>query len=561
MRRILIFGGYGTFGGRLVRLLADEPRLTLLVAGRSLARAKSFCESVGGRATLEPIALDRDGDIAVGIASARADIVVDASGPFQAYGAEPYRVVEAALAASASYIDLSDSADFVRHIGRFDQIARTKGLFVLAGASSFPVLSTAAVRHLTTDGAEPATVVGGVAPSPHAGIGENVVRAIANYAGRPVPMRRGGRDASGIALVEHREMTVAPPGRLPLKRRRFSLIEVPDLVELPRLWPRLESAWIGAGTVPRILHRGLNLMARLVNKGVLPSLEPLAVLFHKAINVLRWGEHRGGVVIAVTGTGPDGAAMERSWHLLAEGDAGPFIPSMAAETLIRSCLDGQPPQPGARSAAAELTLADFAPAFARHGIVHGLRDDRAEAADGSLYRRVLGAAFGELPPALRAMHGCEPILTARGFATVERGRGPFALLAALVIGFPASGDNVPLEVRFERTPDRELWTRSFAGRRFRSIQELGTDRHERLIIERFGLARFALALVVDSGRLKLVPRAWSVLGVPMPLALAPGGEAFEEQDAQGRFRFHVEIGHALLGRFVRYRGWLEPIPA
>ncbi len=561
MRRILILGGYGTFGGRLVRLLADEPQLTLLVAGRSLDRAKAFCESVEGLATVEPIALDRDGDIAAGVVSTRADIVVDASGPFQAYGQEPYRVVEAALAAGASYIDFSDSADFVRHIGRFDQVAQTKDLFVLAGASSFPVLSVAAVRHLTADGAEPATVVGGVAPSPHAGIGENVIRALASYAGRSVSLRREGRDATGIALVEHREMTVAPPGRLPLKQRRFSLIEVPDLVELPRLWPRLESIWIGAGTVPRLLHRGLNGLARLVNKGILPSLEPLAVLFHKAINTLRWGEHRGGVVIAVTGTGPNGAAMQRSWHLLAEGDAGPFIPSMAAETLIRHCLGGRPPQPGARSAAAELTLDDFAPAFARYGIVHGLRDDGVETASASLYRRILGSAFDNLPPALRAMHGTEPAMSARGFATVERGGGPFAWLAALMIGFPASGENVPLGVRFERTPTREVWTRSFAGRRFRSIQELGTGKHERLIIERFGLARFALALVVEGGRLSLVPRAWSVLGVPLPLAFAPGGEAFEEEDANGRFRFHVEIGHPLLGRFVRYRGWLEPVQA
>jgi len=33
--RILILGGYGTFGGRLARLLADDSRLTLLIAGRS----------------------------------------------------------------------------------------------------------------------------------------------------------------------------------------------------------------------------------------------------------------------------------------------------------------------------------------------------------------------------------------------------------------------------------------------------------------------------------------------------------------------------------------------
>ncbi|QCI64299.1 DUF4166 domain-containing protein [Phreatobacter stygius] len=60
------------------------------------------------------------------------------------------------------------------------------------------------------------------------------------------------------------------------------------------------------------------------------------------------------------------------------------------------------------------------------------------------------------------------------------------------------------------------------------------------------------------GRLRLIPRRWSVLGVPLPLVLAPGGEAFETA-ADGRFHFHVEIGHRLFGLAVRCRGWLEPV--
>jgi hypothetical protein len=47
--KVLILGGYGTFGGRLARLLADEERLILLIAGRSLARAESFCARLVGR--------------------------------------------------------------------------------------------------------------------------------------------------------------------------------------------------------------------------------------------------------------------------------------------------------------------------------------------------------------------------------------------------------------------------------------------------------------------------------------------------------------------------------
>jgi N-acetyl-gamma-glutamylphosphate reductase len=43
--KVLVIGGYGVFGGRLVQLLEDEPRLNLLVAGRCAARADAFVRS------------------------------------------------------------------------------------------------------------------------------------------------------------------------------------------------------------------------------------------------------------------------------------------------------------------------------------------------------------------------------------------------------------------------------------------------------------------------------------------------------------------------------------
>ncbi len=95
--RVLILGGYGTFGGRLARLVADEAGLVLLIAGRSLPKARAFCDGFRGAARAEPLRLDRNGDVEAGLRAAQADLVVDASGPFQAYGDAPYRVVEACL--------------------------------------------------------------------------------------------------------------------------------------------------------------------------------------------------------------------------------------------------------------------------------------------------------------------------------------------------------------------------------------------------------------------------------------------------------------------------------
>ncbi|ESY21398.1 MULTISPECIES: hypothetical protein [unclassified Mesorhizobium] len=65
--RLLVVGGYGIFGGRIVQLLESEPRLILLVAGRSLAKAEAWCKTRTGAAPpLVPTRFDRNGDVAQG---------------------------------------------------------------------------------------------------------------------------------------------------------------------------------------------------------------------------------------------------------------------------------------------------------------------------------------------------------------------------------------------------------------------------------------------------------------------------------------------------------------
>lgn len=87
--KILILGGYGVFGGRLVQLLADLPELSLLIAGRSLTKAQAFCDAYQGASKLTPVLLDR-ADIAQHLRIDTPDLIVDASGPFQNYGDDRY---------------------------------------------------------------------------------------------------------------------------------------------------------------------------------------------------------------------------------------------------------------------------------------------------------------------------------------------------------------------------------------------------------------------------------------------------------------------------------------
>jgi hypothetical protein len=487
--------------------------------------------------------------------------VVDASGPFQTYGTDPYRVVAAALALGINYLDLADGSDFVQGIAQFDADARARGLFVLAGVSSFPVLTAAVIRRLQHGMARIDTVTGGIAPSPYANVGLNVIRAIASYAGKPIKLMRDGRASVGYALVETRRYTIAPPGCLPLRPIRFSLVDVPDLQVLPALWPSLRSVWLGAGPVPEIWHRALNALAWAVRLRLLPTLLPLAGLMHSTMNRLSFGEHRGGMFIAlegvVEGNGADGQRLERSWHLLAEGEDGPLIPSMAAEAIIRRCLAHQTPPPGARAAATDLELADYEALFERRRIRTGCRETGPASERAPLYRRMLGEAWGRLPPPLQVMHDVHKVQIADGTAIVERGGGLLARLVGRIMGLPPAGRDVPLTVTFRPAAGGEHWQRTFGDRAFASVQEPGRGRFERLVCERFGPLRFGLALVVEDDRLRLVLRGWSFAGLPLPSGWAPRSRAFEFAH-EGRFNFHVEIDHPLMGLIVRYRGWLAP---
>jgi NAD(P)-dependent dehydrogenase (short-subunit alcohol dehydrogenase family) len=550
---VLILGGYGTFGGRLVRLLADEPGLTIMIAGRSLERAQEFRAALEPKARLVLERFDRDGDVEAQLRALMPTLVVDASGPFQAYGDDPYCVVKACIALGIHYLDLADGSDFVAGIEQFDEEAHRQRVFVLSGASSFPLLTAAAVRHLAVGMHRMEAVAAGIAPSPFADIGPNVVRAIASYAGKPVRGADGTR--IGYGLIQSYPFVIAPPGRMPLARRRFSLIDAPDIRLLPLLWPTLRSVWTGAGTVPVWRHRLLNLFAWLVRLRLFPPLTLFAPVMSGILNRLRFGERRGGMFVVVSGPAVDGSIVKRSWHMIAEGDDGPFVPAMAADLIIRRCLAGIAPQAGARPATGDVDLSEYEASFAKRAIYSGTRHSLP--GESPLYRRLLGEAWETLPPEIRAMHSVEGTLRADGTANVSRGRGPLALLACALFRFPRSGENIPVTVTFRARKGAEIWRRRFANRAFSSRQSEGRGRYERLLVERFGPFSFGLALVREVGQLRLIVRGWSFLGIPLPRVLAPRSDSRESVE-DGRFNFHVELSHPFTGPIVRYSGSLVP---
>lgn len=177
-----------------------------------------------------------------------------------------------------------------------------------------------------------------------------------------------------------------------------------------------------------------------------------------------------------------------------------------------------------------------------------------------LFRIALGNRFDSLPPVLRAFHAAAEGVWC-GAADIDPPSGIPAAAVARAFGFPRAGTSVPLVVTLDRREGphgpSEVWIRDFGGQRMTSTLRY----RDGAVTETFGAFTFAIDLRAHATGLGMIVRGWRLGAVPLPRGLAPRSEASEHQDGKGRFRFDVEIGAPLLGRLVRYRGWLIPAGA
>jgi hypothetical protein len=382
MRTVVVVGGAGAFGRRLVEGLVATSDLAVVVAGRDLARAEACARGFPvGRA--RALRLDAATVTAEELRSSGAFVVVDAAGPFQ--GAS-YWLARAAIAAGLHYVDLADARDFVAGLGALDELARAAGVVALTGASSTPALSHAVLDRLTAGWRRIDTVEIAISPgnrnSPR---GLSVIRAILSYAGKPVRVFEGGgwTERPGWGRPVRRAM----PG---LGKRWLSLCETPDLDLVPERFAPRQTAVFRAGLELSAMHLGLYLASLLVRARLLPSLVPFA-------RPLRWlaerlkglGTDRGGMMVEVRGIDAAGIAARSVWSLVAEAGDGPAVPTLPALAAIRGLADGSLSQPGARACAGVLNLDAIEREFAPYRISTQLEasEDRAALAVPATARR------------------------------------------------------------------------------------------------------------------------------------------------------------------------------
>ncbi len=542
MTRVLIIGAGGVFGSRLAEGLLRNG-FEVVVASRNERRAEAIARHLRSAFPDGEIATARIDTATVtptDLIATGATIVVDAAGPFQ--GAEP-TVARAAIAAGLSYVDLADGRDFVAAFPALDAAAMAAGVVALTGCSSTPALSHAVLERLRQGWREVVSVEAAISPGARAPRGLSVMQAILSWLGRPVRVfvDGGWAERRGWGGLYRRDFGQAG-------RRWVSLCETPDLDLLPSRFRPRDRALFLAGLEPWPAHLGAWVLARLVAVFRFDPVPLAGLLIRLSVWASVVGSDRGAMRVEALGVDGDGRAVRAVWRLVAEPGEGPVTPSLPALAAIKAIAAGRVPT-GAGPCVGLLSLDDIEAEMEPHGLATEIIETRA-----SLFARAIGPAFETLPHPIRALHETPGRSVWRGRATTEGAGSPLAALVARLVGFPGGQADCEAEVRIDADGERSIWRRRIGGRTFSSVLSRPGDGGR--IVERFGGLSFRLRLTPEGDRLTYSVERWRIGPLPLPQALAPETRTHEEVDAEGRFVFDVEISVPLIGRLVRYRGWL-----
>jgi hypothetical protein len=168
-----------------------------------------------------------------------------------------------------------------------------------------------------------------------------------------------------------------------------------------------------------------------------------------------------------------------------------------------------------------------------------------------LFPSLLGAAFNDLPPRVRALHLHAGTQWLQGEVKVERGKGWLSRLCAWATRLPPAGEG-PIAVELTALPGEERWTRHVAGHAMPSRLWA----RDGLLCERLGLVTFGFRLDVENEAIVWRVTRVRVFGLALPAYWFRDVVARESQQGDC-YCFDVAAALPLIGLLVHYRGRLH----
>lgn len=330
MRSVVVLGGYGNFGRRIVEALAHEADLRVFIAGRDLPKAERLAREIRGNT--QPLVLDSQAEhLASVLRNVDAHLVVHTAGPFQG---QSYAVPRACIQARCHYIDLADARAFVCGIQELDEQAKKADVLVVSGASSLPALSSAVVddlaREFSTIESIEHSITSGARPP-----GIATMQGVLAYAGKPFMRWHDGR---WIRAYGWQDLTLQRYPA-PLGLRALANCDVPDLELFPKRYSSVRSVSFKAGMAQLSHMFGIGFAAALVRIRLLKSVVPYVPRLHSiAAARASHGSKHSAMRVHVRGLDLGLQPHARTWTLVAGSDHGPFIPCFPAIALARKIM-------------------------------------------------------------------------------------------------------------------------------------------------------------------------------------------------------------------------------
>ncbi len=356
LKRIVVIGGTGHFGGRICRRIAGEANTELVVTSRSEVKARAIVDRLLGvdpnlaiaAARIDQISPDFENDLQ----ALRPDIVIHTAGPYQG---QDYRVAKACANTGSHYVDLADGREFVQGFDILDQEAKQNDVLLVSGASTLPGLSSVVVDSLRDAFESIQKIEISIAPAHQTPRGASTIAAVLSYCGVPFEV-----------LVDGRQVT--KHGWQDMKKHRYpefglrlsGACDVPDLCLLPNYVVGVDTVTFHAALEAKWEQIALWSMGWVTRAGIVKKWDNFVPIFQWLSNrLVTLGSDVGGMHIKLTGKASDQLPKSITWNLTARQNHGPEIPCSPALILARKLAADEISTRGAFPCLGMFSLSDF----------------------------------------------------------------------------------------------------------------------------------------------------------------------------------------------------------
>lgn len=357
MKRIVVIGGTGHFGGRICRRIAGEKNTELVVTSRSKTKAQAVVDDVQrGHPTAMIRAAELDQLLPKFCSDLQAldpDIVIHTAGPYQG---QDYGVAKACILSGSHYIDLADGRDFVQGFDGLHEEAKKKGVLLVSGASTLPGLSSVVIDSLRNKFKSIKKIEISIAPAHQTPRGASTIAAVLSYCGMPFEVLVDGKWVTKHGWHDMRRHRYPKLGI-----RLSAACDVPDLELLPDYVEGLKSVTFHAALEAKWEQMALWSMGWVTRAGIIKNWDRFVPMFQRISNsLIGLGSDIGGMHITLTGKTTDDVSKSVTWNLIARQNHGPEIPCSPALILARKLVADEISARGAYPCLGMFSMPDFA---------------------------------------------------------------------------------------------------------------------------------------------------------------------------------------------------------